>query len=947
MRVSIVTYQGYDGAGVLHAHHFANELVELGQQVQMLLLGQLATASLLADPPRYAVHEVQFEAGLLDRASRRALEQFAPDIVHLWTPRHLPARVGLEAWDATDARLVIHYEDDEEHILSHAANTYFSGDDVELYRLFRGPGADLETLSRVSRGIKREFVRHTLFEPRAWPWIHPLVTPVVEKLASGYTAISPALRLLLPREPGRPATVLYPGVDAERFRPRPKPRQLVADLGLEGRTVLLYSGSIAPVHDFVDVLRALPPVVRRHPDVVLVQLGHNYMRQTTDAMIAELDLSRHVVFAGPASHENMPDHLALADAFVGAVRADAFNCHRLPAKIPEYMAMGRPMIVMAEGVGYELDDPAEVIKVAGSEPELLAQGLFRLLECRGNWPAMGGRLRQKAQDIFAWRRNTEHLLAFYDEVLQAPESPDQPAVPQLEELHAGAVRSASPSRTARLDVLILTEARIGEEMSGVGIRYLELARHLGEHFEVALGQPHQGGSIPGVDVFDWSRDPRAALDLASQARVVLVHGYVLEKLPGLRSIPGRLVVDLYCPFVFENIEIHRDRGLPLAERDAIHRGDLAVLLRQLRCGDYFLCAADAQRDWLLGLLTALGRIDPGACEGPTAAEDFVGIVPFGLPGQPAARAPRPVLRGVWPGVGPDDVVLLWGGGLWSWLDPLTVIEAMARVRRQQGDVTLVFLSTLAPDLSVEMPMIGTALELASRRGLLGKGVVFNQDRYIGYSERLAFFAEADVGITAHARTLETHFAFRTRALDYMNAGLPIITTEGDFFAGRVKELGLGRVVAFDDAAMWAEAILALSGDTAERHRCRERVLAARDAFTWPRCVEPLVRYVQRVREGSAPRLRAERGSPGLETGSPPAGDGASLADGATSPGQLRDEVLARLQGVAQDRQALLAELAAWQEHALRLEARVDAVRRIPFAARLWRLLARTRGAPTL
>jgi len=51
------------------------------------------------------------------------------------------------------------------------------------------------------------------------------------------------------------------------------------------------------------------------------------------------------------------------------------------------------------------------------------------------------------------------------------------------------------------------------------------------------------------------------------------------------------------------------------------------------------------------------------------------VVPFGLPSEDPV-AGRPVIRGVWPGIGPEDWIVLWGGGLWDWLDPLTLIRAV-------------------------------------------------------------------------------------------------------------------------------------------------------------------------------------------------------------------------------------------------------------------------------
>ncbi len=116
----------------------------------------------------------------------------------------------------------------------------------------------------------------------------------------------------------------------------------------------------------------------------------------------------------------MPDHLALADLFVGHVRADEFNLHRLPSKIPEYMAVGRPMLVADHGFGRELEEGTEAVKVTGDDPAELAAGIRRALAMRDDWPAMGEALRRKAIRLFDWDRNTDGLAAFYDELRRTP-----------------------------------------------------------------------------------------------------------------------------------------------------------------------------------------------------------------------------------------------------------------------------------------------------------------------------------------------------------------------------------------------------------------------------------------------------------------------------------------------------------------------------------------------
>ena len=140
---------------------------------------------------------------------------------------------------------------------------------------------------------------------------------------------------------------------------------------------------------------------------------------------------------------------------------------------------------------------------------------------------------------------------------------------------------------------------------------------------------------------------------------------------------------------------------------------------------------------------------------------------------------RPALRGVLPGVTERSDVLLWGGGIWDWLDPLTVIRAVATLVERREEVRLVFMGGGRPSAGddEEMAMAARARTLAGELGVLDRAVVFN-DRWVPYGERGDWLVEADIGVSAHFADLETRFAFRTRLLDYLWAGLPIVDHAG-------------------------------------------------------------------------------------------------------------------------------------------------------------------------
>jgi len=232
------------------------------------------------------------------------------------------------------------------------------------------------------------------------------------------------------------------------------------------------------------------------------------------------------------------------------------------------------------------------------------------------------------------------------------------------------------------NVLIISHDIVGEQMAGPGIRYFHLARVLAREFPVTLAVP-EGSAISGdfsVIVYSSGND-KHLVQAVGNARVVVVPAVHAIQIPALWNAQSPVVIDGYDPFVAETLYLGGDVSTLWC-----------VLTKAYLLGDFFICASERQRDWWLGLLEAHGRINPYTFGEDPSLRKLVDIVPFGLPEEPP-RATRPVIKGVWPGIGPEDKVLLWGGGLWPWLDPLTAIRAVARVWQQRQDVRLIFPGT--------------------------------------------------------------------------------------------------------------------------------------------------------------------------------------------------------------------------------------------------------------
>jgi len=396
----------------------------------------------------------------------------------------------------------------------------------------------------------------------------------------------------------------------------------------------------------------------------------------------------------------------------------------------------------------------------------------------------------------------------------------------------------------RRRVLVLTMDVIAARMAGPAIRAWQIASALAAEHEVHLvtatdlcerSSPHFEVSAVGTE--------RMA-ELEEWCDVMVVQGFALHHFPELARTRKVMVVDIYDPIHLEQLEQSRteDAGL----RRATVRLATEVLNQQLERGDYFICASPKQRDFWLGQMSAVGRINPVTYDADQNLGSLIGIVPFGLPDEPAVHQ-SPVMKGVIPGIGVDDEVILWGGGIYNWFDPLTLLRAIDLLRQRRPQVRLVFLGLRHPNPGVaEMRMSIETRRLADELELTGSHVFFNEG-WVPYEDRQSYLLEADIGVSTHLDHLETAFSFRTRILDYIWAAVPIVATAGDSFAELIEGERLGITVPAGDVEALESALFRALDDVELHSLFRKNLAAVRPRFAWSTVLEPLVEFCRSPR----------------------------------------------------------------------------------------------------
>ncbi len=453
-------------------------------------------------------------------------------------------------------------------------------------------------------------------------------------------------------------------------------------------------------------------------------------------------------------------------------------------------------------------------------------------------------LMEKRRRIQAARKRSDaEFNALFPEKFLAPNILEPAYVSAMENLlkhwHTGDFLRQSACRR----LLILGHDTLSEKMAGPAVRYWELARVLSRHVQVTLAAPGEPTvSHPAFQVVGYRRaNDESIAPFVAQADVILTPAYLLHELPSLHASAKPLILDIYDPFVLEIMAAYST--FPLAEQQQIHSSYLAVLNRQLLRGDFFVCASERQRYYWLGMLAALNRINPATYDQDKSARKLIAVVPFGLPSTPPQHT-RAVLKGVHPGIRPDDKVILWAGGIWPWFDPLTLIRAVAQIAARRQDVKLFFMGKghFDPKVVPTAEMADRAVQLSRELGVLDKFVFFGD--WSLYQDRQNYLLEADIGASLHYDHIETRYAFRTRLLDYFWSGLPILCARGDTLAEVVERNGLGKVVNAEDVDAVRDGLLALLNTPDLRAALREKFACVAAEFQWERVAQPIVEFCQ-------------------------------------------------------------------------------------------------------
>lgn len=389
-------------------------------------------------------------------------------------------------------------------------------------------------------------------------------------------------------------------------------------------------------------------------------------------------------------------------------------------------------------------------------------------------------------------------------------------------------------------IALLSSEPLRARVAGIGLRYLELARRLPAYgIDVVAVSPAEPADTPLPEASVRRFAAGRLRELLADCDGAVAQGQLANDL--LLECPHLPVaIDLYDPWLVENLHYVRELGLDP------YRNDHATWVLQLARGDFFLCSSEEQRLYYTGFLTALGRVNPRRLETDPDLAGLIAPVPFGVPDElpphrPVVEPPRD------PSSRQGEVRILFGA-LYDWYDPMTLLDALALIEDRAPDRpwSLLFVRHPNPEDTPQRLL----REVEARCKALGWwGSRVRVLDWVHFDRRYDLLRDVDLLAAPHRPSLETRLAMRTRFLDALAAGCPVVTSEGGALSRLLAEHEAGWVVPPEDpealAAVLGEAIDEAASGTPGRHAAGAAQLARR--FSWDRVLEPLVAFCRAPR----------------------------------------------------------------------------------------------------
>lgn len=221
--------------------------------------------------------------------------------------------------------------------------------------------------------------------------------------------------------PERKICFLPNGADIESFRPMEPDGALAGSLGVSGKKVFIYAGTIGFAHG-ATILAEVAQKLKCRPDIVFLILGEGSEKEDLLSVEEKYSLTnmRILNFQPPSE---LPRYFSIATAALVTLKKNPLFEGTRPAKMFPAMAAGKPVIYSGEGEGARLISESQCgIVVSPEDSDALTEAVAGMADDCASAEQMGVKGREFVVANYAWStivdRWLQEITTLYQEKLE-------------------------------------------------------------------------------------------------------------------------------------------------------------------------------------------------------------------------------------------------------------------------------------------------------------------------------------------------------------------------------------------------------------------------------------------------------------------------------------------------------------------------------------------------
>jgi glycosyltransferase involved in cell wall biosynthesis len=168
------------------------------------------------------------------------------------------------------------------------------------------------------------------------------------------------------------------GVETDLFTPEGAANSVRSELGLEGKFLVSYIGTLGLAHGLQSIVQAASQLQNALPYVQFLFVGEGADKERLHTLVSELHLT-NVHFMSQQPRHNIPSIIRASDVCLVLLRKAAVFETVIPTKMLEFMACARPVILGVGGQARQVIETAKAgICIEPEDPRALVDAVTQL-----------------------------------------------------------------------------------------------------------------------------------------------------------------------------------------------------------------------------------------------------------------------------------------------------------------------------------------------------------------------------------------------------------------------------------------------------------------------------------------------------------------------------------------------------------------------------------------